>query len=306
MRGMLFLTTLLCLGLAAVDTAAQVIHEERSLYRNILVQDQGRERCLLFSERRRGGAYQTCIDRDDPDRLVFSYVRMMFAGLLLTPAPERILLIGLGGGTMPRVLDALYPEAEQDLVEIDPAVVRVAKAYFDFAPSANMRIHERDGRVFVKRALQRQQKWDLILLDAFTDQYIPEHLLTQEFLEELKGLLSESGVVVANTFANSRLYHHESATYRAAFPTVASLRQSGSFNRILIGLDRPWPQQSTLDTRARALSPALDRFGVDIENYARSLRTEWSFDHRARVLTDRYAPANLLQGRSVLGPLQKE
>ncbi|MCC5887119.1 MAG: fused MFS/spermidine synthase [Gammaproteobacteria bacterium] len=306
MRRLLCLTALLCLSMAATVAEARVVHEERSLYRNILVQDQGRERCLLFSERRRSGAYQTCIDREDPDRLVFSYVRMMFAGLLLAPAPERILLIGLGGGTMPRVLDALYPQAEQDLVEIDPAVVRVAKAFFDFEPTANMRIHERDGRVFVKRALLGEQKWDLILLDAFTDEYIPEHMLTQEFLEELKGLLSEGGVVVANTFANSRLYHHESATYRAAFPTVASLRESGSFNRILIGLDRPWPEQATLDARASELSPALDRFGVDIESYARSLRTEWSFDRRARVLTDRYAPANLLQGRSVLGPLQKE
>lgn len=305
MRHLLLSTAMLCLALTGPIANAQVVHEERSLYRNILVQDRGRERCLLFSERR-SGAYQTCIDRENPDRLVFSYVRMMFAGLLLTPAPERILLIGLGGGTMPRVLDALYPEAKQDLVEIDPAVVRVAKAYFDFEVGPQMRVHERDGRVFVKRALLNEQKWDLILLDAFTDEYIPEHLLTREFLEELRGLLSENGVVVANTFANSRLYHHESATYRAAFPTVASLRVAGSFNRILIGLDRPWPEQARLDATAVALAPALARFGVDIDHYAQALRSDWNFDRKARILTDRYAPSNLLQGRSAVGPLQKE
>ena len=305
MRNLPLLTAVLCIALSGAHASAEVVHEERSLYRNILVQDRGRERCLLFSERR-SSAYQTCIDRENPDRLVFSYVRMMFAGLLLTPAPERILLIGLGGGTMPRVLEALYPEAEQDLVEIDPAVVRVARDYFDFTPSASMRVHERDGRVFVKRALLNGQTWDLILLDAFTDEYIPEHLLTREFLEELKGLLTADGVVVANTFANSRLYHHESATYRAAFPTVASLRVTNSFNRILIGLDRPWPEQAELDARASALAPALDRYGVDIESYAQALRTEWPYNRRARILTDRYAPANLLQGRSILGPVQKE
>lgn len=303
MKYLPLLTAVLCLASASAN--AQVIHEERSLYRNILVKDSGRERCLLFSQRR-SGAYQTCIDRENPDRLVFSYVRMMFAGLLLTPAPKRILLIGLGGGTIPRVLDALYPEAEQDLVEIDPAVVRVAKAHFDFEVGANMRVHERDGRVFVKRALLNGEKWDLILLDAFTDEYIPEHLLTREFLEELKGVLSERGVVVANTFANSRLYHHESATYDAAFPNVASLRIADSFNRILIGLDRPWPGQPKLDARASVLAHDLDRFGVDIERYARALRTDWDFDREARVLTDQYAPANLLQGRPVLGPVQKD
>lgn len=296
---------LLCTTAAASHASAEVVHEERSLYRNILVQDRGRERCLLFSQRR-SGAYQTCIDREDPDRLVFSYVRMMFAGLLLVPAPERILLIGLGGGTLPRVLDELYPDAEQDLVEIDPAVVRVAKAFFDFEVGDNMRVHERDGRVFIKRALLNGQKWDLILLDAFTDEYIPQHLLTREFLEEVQGVLSAGGAVVANTFANSRLYHHESATYRAAFPTVASLRESGSFNRILIGLDRPWPNQDSLDANASDLAPLLRRFGVDIEDYAVDLRTQWDFDREADVLTDNYAPANLLQGRSVLGPLQKE
>jgi len=306
MRQPFWLTVvLLCITTAASNASAEVVHEERSLYRNILVQDRGRERCLLFSQRR-SGAYQTCIDRQDPDRLVFSYVRMMFAGLLLVPAPERILLIGLGGGTLPRVLAELYPDAEQDLVEIDPAVVRVAKEFFDFEVDDNMRVHERDGRVFIKRALLNGQKWDLILLDAFTDEYIPQHLLTREFLEEVQGVLSEGGAVVANTFANSRLYHHESATYRAAFPTVASLRESGSFNRILIGLDRPWPTQAQLDANADALAPALQRFGVDIEDYARDLRTQWDFDREADVLTDDYAPANLLQGRSALGPLQKE
>ncbi len=132
--------------------AAQVVHEERSFYRNILVRDQGGVRCLLFSERR-SSSRQTCMNLRDPDRIVLSYVRMMFAGLLLVPEPRRILLIGLGGGTLPKVFETLYPDAHQDLIEIDPAVVRVAERFFDFRPSANMHVHVRDARVFVKRAL---------------------------------------------------------------------------------------------------------------------------------------------------------
>lgn len=300
------LVLVITLLLSATQAASSnVIHEERSLYRNLLVVDRGRERCLLFSERRQD-SYQTCMDREDPDRLVFSYVRMMFAGLLLTPEPRRILLLGLGGGTMPRVFEALYPEVEQDLVEIDPAVVRVARQYFDFEPSANMQVHERDARVFVKRALLREERWDLILLDAFTAEYIPEHLMTLEFLQELRGVLNEGGVVVANTFASSRLYHHESATYRAAFPTLAQLRLPGSFNRILIGSNDPWPDADILARRASELAPALERYGIDVEAQAQALQQEWPYQRDVRVLTDRFAPANLLQGRSALGPLQRE
>lgn len=296
---------LLLLLLTPVFGAAQVIHEERSLYRNILVRDQGGVRCLLFSERR-SSSRQTCMDLQNPDRLVFSYVRMMFAGLLLKPEPSRILVIGLGGGTMPRVFEALFPDAEQDLVEIDPAVVKVAERYFDFAPSTNMRVHERDARVFVKRALLAGETWDLILLDAFTAEYIPEHLMTLEFFEELRGVLAADGVVVANTFATSRLYHHESATYRAGFPTVAALRLRDSYNRIFIGMEQPWPEAATLEQRAAALAPRLAPYGIEIERYPEALRTDWDYDQSARILTDRYAPANLLQGRSVIGPLQNE
>ncbi len=292
------LGSLLALTASGPLTAtAQVVHEERSLYRNILVRDQGSVRCLLFSERR-ASSRQTCMDLSDPDRLVFSYVRMMFAGLLLTPEPERILLIGLGGGTMPRVFATLFPDAHQDLVEIDPAVVRVAEQFFDFQPSANMHVHVRDARVFVKRALLADEKWDLILLDAFEADYIPEHLMTREFFEELQGILAEDGVVVANTFATSRLYHHESATYRAVFPTVATLRLEGSYNRILLAASQSWPDHATLAQRAAELAPRLLRYGVLIESYPDALRTQWSYEEDARVLTDRYAPANLLQGRS--------
>ena len=65
----------------------------------------------------------------------------MLSGLLVAPEPKRILMVGLGGGTLPKVFSALTPEAQQDLVEIDEAVVTVAKRYFDFTPSAKMAVH---------------------------------------------------------------------------------------------------------------------------------------------------------------------
>ena len=59
----------------------------------------------------------------------------------------------------------------------------------------------------------RSQHHDLILLDAFTADYIPEHLMTAEYLAETRALLTEDGVIAANTFGISDLYDHESTTY---------------------------------------------------------------------------------------------
>lgn len=280
-------------GTLAQSASAEIIHEERSLYRNILVREQGNRRCLIFTVRR-SDRNQSCIDLSDPDRLVFDYARMMFAGLLLNPEPKKILMVGLGGGSLPRVFAKLFPEAEQDLVEIDAAVVRVAEEFFQFETTEHMDVHVRDARVFVKRALDRGEQYDYVMLDAFTGDYIPEHLLTQEFLEEVKGLLTPDGVLVANTFSSSRLYDHESATYAAVYRHVAELKLPITLNRILVGFEGEWPARETLLERADALQPRLERFGVETRPLARNLDTEFAYDRDARVLTDQYAPANLL------------
>ena len=124
-------------------------------------------------------ARQSCISLKDPDYLVFNYTKMMLGALYLQPEPDKILIIGLGGGTLPSTLSRILPKAKIDTVEIDPAVVRVAQKYFNFRITPAATVSEEDGRVFVKRAIRKGMKYDLIMLDAFDHDYIPEHLLTQ-------------------------------------------------------------------------------------------------------------------------------
>lgn len=86
--------------LFSVSVSAEVIHEERSLYRDITVVQNGPRRCLIFNIRI-GDRNQTCVDVDDPEKLVFSYTRMSFAGLLVQPEPQHILVAGLGVEVFP-------------------------------------------------------------------------------------------------------------------------------------------------------------------------------------------------------------
>ena len=237
---------------------------------------------------------QTCMDRNAPQKMVFPYAKMMMMSLLMVPEPERILIVGLGGGTLPVALNELYPAAHIDAVEIDPAVLTVAETYFGFREKENMRVILRDARVFTKRALAAGERYDLIMLDAFNGDYIPEHLMTQEYLEETRGLLSEGGVVAANTFAISRLYDHESVTYREVFGTFYNIRSRISANRVILATNGALPDMASLAEVGRALGPGLAPYDVRVNDFLPGFSTEADWDETARVLTDQYAPANLL------------
>ena len=272
---------------------ARIIHRERSLYSTIIVDQRGSTLCLQFSVRK-DQRNQTCLDKSNPRKMVFPYAKMMMMSLLMVPEPERVLIVGLGGGTLPVALNELYPNAQIDSVEIDPAVKTVAETYFGFKENEQMRVILQDARVFTKRALSAGERYDLIMLDAFNGDYIPEHLMTQEYLEETRDLLSEGGVVAANTFAISRLYDHESTTYQEVFGTFYNVRSRISANRVILATNGELPDLESLAAVGREIGPRLAPYDVRVNEFLPAFSTRPDWDETARVLTDQYAPANLL------------
>ncbi|HEY1327155.1 MAG TPA: fused MFS/spermidine synthase [Casimicrobiaceae bacterium] len=283
------LPALLACAAPCASQAEDILHTERSLYRQIVVYQDGSVRCMRFT--RLALARQSCVDLADRPRLVFEYLQMMLGALYLAPAPRSILVIGLGGGTLVDALQRALPDAEIDAVELDPAVVRVARQYFEFRTGPHTRVQEGDGRVFVKRALRAGRRYDLVMLDAYDHEYIPEHMLTREFLEEVKGVLAPRGVLAANTFSTSRLYDHESTTYAAVFGPFYNLKRR---NRVIITENDGLPAGDVLRQNAERLRPRLASTGIDPEWLLAlfDTRVDWRTD--ARVLTDRYSPSNLL------------
>jgi len=270
------------------------IHRERSLYRNILVTEDSTQRCMRFTISSRSGQNQSCRFVDNPVALVFPYAKMALSGLLVKDNPQRILIVGLGGATLSDTYSRLFPDAEIIISEIDGAVYRVARDYFDFVETDNIKVDIGDARVYVKRAALRGEIFDLVILDAFNGEYIPEHLMAAEFLEEVKQLLPDDGIVIANTFSTSRLYAAESNTYRSVFGEFYNIRMPGSGNRVIIASMQPLPDLDTLESRAPAFLERLEIFDMDITDFPEHMSTEITWDTGQRILTDQYSPANLL------------
>lgn len=289
---------LLSFTAVATHAAPKVIYTKPSLYRNITVTDDGNRICMQFASRGTYFSQQSCQYKDRPDELVFDYARLSFVGLLPHPDPERILVVGLGGGSIPKAFNQLYPDAKIDVVEIDPAVVDVAEKYFGFKESDNVNVIVKDARVFVKQAGIMGREYDYIMLDAFNGDYIPEHLMTKEWLQEVKAILADDGVLIANTFSISDLYHNESATYEAAFGWIRNVKLNSGNRLIFTGNFDPVSKNELIALAKQLDNSKFEPYGFSLEWVAQNVHDKADWEKDARVLTDQYAPVNLLQGRN--------
>src|SRR5690606_4340591 len=132
-----------------------------------------------------------------------AYTRQMTVALAYPAELKRVLITGLGGGSLPTYLGRHMPELTVDTVEIDPGVIAAAKKYFGIRESERIRYRSADGRVFLNR---NKELYDLILCDAFHGGYIPFHLITREFFRLAKQRLSPNGVLAINIHEGSKLF----------------------------------------------------------------------------------------------------
>lgn len=276
-----------------------VIHQQQSQYSSILVREQDDIRCLQFaSSEVKQKYYQGCISTDS-HAMIFNYSKALMASLLLKPDPQRLLFIGLGAGIVPKAMHFLHPNAIIDVVEIDSVVVDIAQNYFSFPKTDAMPVHVADGRVFVNQALAEGAQYDIVVIDAFNSEYVPEHLMTEEFLQSIRSLLTQDGVVASNTFSNSALYDHESMTYASVFGEFYNIQvDNDRANRIILGtrtgfLPIPVVQQNA--QHYHAIFKSI--FDIDVQSLLPEMEMAPNWDQSVRVLTDQYSPGNVLNGQ---------
>jgi spermidine synthase len=211
---------------------------------------------------------------------------------LLDHSARDMLVIGNAGGTIARMYGLFYPRVAIDGVEIDPAVTEAGRRFLGLDDNPRLHVYTADGRPFLERTHNR---YDLIVVDAYRQPYVPFYLATREFFELARRHLRPGGILalnVAKVPGDDRLTRAVDTTLLAAFPQVwrwPALR----FNDLVMALDRPVPR-SILVRRA---ANVRGRLRLLLPTFRHGLVGA----HRVgRVLTDDRAPVEWLTDRMLL------
>ncbi|MEE4311980.1 MAG: fused MFS/spermidine synthase [candidate division KSB1 bacterium] len=222
--GRTFLLTILLI-LAAVTFVLQcpldeahpdegLIFSRQSPYGQIRVLEYKNTRYLLID-----GAVHSAIN-PVTGQTISRHVIAMDLGKYFFSGQQSMLLVGLGGGSIAK---SYADESWRvDAVEIDPVVVEAAIDHFNVSME-DCNISIMDGRRFL---LQNEQKYDLIIMDAFGSSSIPFHLITRESFNLIKEHLSNNGIFMMNVESvgwRSQLVKSVSATLRTAFLHVTAM-----------------------------------------------------------------------------------
>ena len=125
----------------AFDTES-ILNVRSSRFHNITIAQAGSLRMLRFDTL----GVEGLIVVENPLVVLFGYMRLQLLCLLWNSKPERVLVLGLGAGILPRILHYLSPTTLIDVVEIDAAVIDVARQYFYFHKNSQTRVSNEDGR----------------------------------------------------------------------------------------------------------------------------------------------------------------
>jgi spermidine synthase len=247
------------------DNQGQIRFDKQSEYERILVIDKSDRRYLRFGNT--NSANESVISLSDPRAVPTEYIRIAALGAMLTPNPNRALMIGLGGGTYTTLLRRHFPNLHIDAVEIDPLVVEVAKTFFGVLEDERFKIHIADGAKFVR---ETQSIYDLVFIDAYSGDGIPQALSGPSFFDAVKAKTSAKGVVVLNLF-----YQHEKERsliqdFRTRFPHTACIRSSDDLNLVLFGKTSDMPARVDLIAATRRFSNAAD-LSFNLEKIAKKL-----------------------------------
>jgi spermidine synthase len=279
---------LAALGSAAYGQQRRTIYTTASAYNTIQVYEDDRPmRYLAFGS---GATTQSAVKPGDPTHLELAYAPVMVTGLALTPKAERVLVVGLGGGSLPMFFRHYYPQLEIDVVELDPAVADVAKRFFEVREDARLHIHVQDGRRFIEEC---RRPYDVILLDAFGADDIPYSLITREFLLAVRRAVAPDGLVTANIWGPPHpWYDGIVSTYLDVFGSLSIVRARNRGNEIFLARVPSQPIDREQAVHACAQLSRQKSFSFDLgelvdEGFFQPERKSV----RAKVLVDADRPA---------------
>jgi spermidine synthase len=281
---------------------AKLLYDDESAYNYIQVQeDQAGNRYLYLNEGQ-GIHSQWSPNTYGDNHRTWSF--FLVAPYFNTPptSPDDVqsmAIIGLAAGTIARQYVHVYPNLPIDGIEIDPGIVEAAARYFDMNAEKmpNLTIHIQDGRYMLNHL---NKHYSIIAVDAYRPPYIPWHLTTVEFFQEVRDHLTSNGVVAINvgrTNTDRRLVDAMTTTLLNVFPSVHAIDVPLSFNTILVATRQP--------TNAGNLAQNLSRLPQTTDPLLRD-SIEWGIRQSVAthvsdtIFTDDRAPVETLADSLVI------
>lgn len=249
----------------------------RSHWQNQLIEvvDHGNTRSLYFG----GHVLQSSMHLSTPHKLALSYTRFMASPLLIDDEPEKILVVGVGAGSLVRFFHHHFPDARIDGIDYSSEVIDLARTHFHLPVSPNVAIHCGGGYEFLKRRTE-EHNYDLIFVDAFDTAGMSREIYSGAFFELCLDHLAISGIVCLNLWSGDQSRMEEVA-----------MEIGTRFDSIL---ELPVPQRGNvicLAGRGDVLSAIVD---LDSAELAR-LQARFDLNFREMVRVCRKYNLNLFQ-----------
>jgi spermidine synthase len=230
--------------------------------------DSGPQRRLQFDLY----TVQSAMHREHPDRLILAYTRKMMAFLLFNRTPARILLLGLGGGSLAKFCYQRLPYSALEAVEVNPDVIALREEFGIPPDDGRFRVFRANAADYVARLGCSE---DVILADACDHEGIAPELDSIEFYENARRCLSGTGMFVANMCGDRYEWAAHIGKIRTVFgDDLMTLQVRPDGNVIVLAFkERPpeidWEQ---LEVTAVGLKR---KFGLDFPRYVRRMALNW-------------------------------
>jgi len=169
----------------------KTISRARGLVHDLIVTRKGAMTTLWSA----AGIRHTVFDSAAPHLPGLEYARNMLAALAFCPQARSCLVLGLGGGSIPRMLLAARPRIEVEAIEIDPAVVELAARYFEIRALPRFTIHLEDAATFLRCCTSQ---YGIVVVDTYVGEKFPRQCATREFIKDARKCMLNDGVLAVN------------------------------------------------------------------------------------------------------------
>ena len=280
---------LLFVPVGTIKAASGLLYETESTYQYIqVVERSDGSRALKLNE----GVAVHSVWHPDSVLTGGEWDMFLLVPPLLDRPVERMLVIGNAGGTIARAFGLLYPDVVIDGVEIDPKVSEVGRRFLGVDENPNLHVITADGRPYLRLT---DERYDLIVVDAYRQPYIPFYLATREFFELTRDRLTPGGVLALNVAAvpgDESLSEAIGSSVLAAYPQAWRWKPL-RFNELVLGLTSPVGRPDLterVEEAPGAVASLVPLFQGGLEQVAAS----------REALTDDHAPVEWLTDRMII------